>query len=109
MYYLLRGNSNLPGALLSIGFGVGGLLISYANLKPFILRPSKAYHWYTAHIGNMMGGYIATFTAFLSTMVTRFDLMNPFLAFALPSLIGIPLLIFWTNRIEKSFAKPLNK
>ncbi|MEQ8245390.1 hypothetical protein, partial [Fulvivirga sp.] len=59
--------------------------------------------------GNITSHHIATFTAFLSTMVTRFDLMNPFLAFALPSLIGIPLLIFWTNRIEKSFAKPLNK
>lgn len=105
LYYLFRENNNLAGALLSIGFGVGGLLISYTNLKPFIQRPTKPYHWYTAHIGNMMGGYIATFTAFLSTMVTRFELMNPFLAFALPSLIGIPLLLFWTNRIERTFSK----
>ncbi len=108
MYYLLRGNSNLPGALLSIGFGIGGFMISYTNLKPLVVRPSKAYHWYLAHIGNMMGGYIATFTAFLSTMVTRFELMNPFLAFALPSLIGIPLLLFWTNRIEKKYSATAN-
>ena len=47
----------------------------------------------------------ATFTAFLSTIVTRYDLMNPFVAFALPSLIGIPLLIFWQQKIEKSFTK----
>lgn len=105
LYYLFSANNNIYGALLSIGFGIGGLMISYANLKPFLLRPDKTYHWYLAHIGNMMGGYIATLTAFLSTMVTRFELMNPFLAFALPALIGIPLLLFWQHKIEKSFVK----
>ena len=106
LYYLFQPNNNLAGALLSIGFGIGGFMISYTNLYPFFIRPKKAYHWYLAHIGNMMGGYIATFTAFLSTMVTRFDLMNPFVAFALPPLIGIPLLLFWQKRIEKKFEKP---
>lgn len=105
IYYLFRENSNLASALLSIGFAAGGLLISYTNLKPFIVRPRKAHHWYLSHIGNMMGGYIATLTAFLSTMVTRFELMNPFVAFALPSLIGIPLLIYWTNKVDQSFTK----
>jgi uncharacterized membrane protein len=104
LYYLFEANNNLPGVVLSIGFGIGGLLLSYTNLKPFIKRPKKIYHWYTAHIGNMMGGYIATLTAFLSTMVTRFDLMNPFIAFALPSLIGIPMLLYWTKRIDKKLS-----
>lgn len=103
VYYFLRGNTNVAGATLSIAFGVGGFLISYTNLKPFIIRPDKAYHWYLAHIGNMMGGYIATLTAFLSTMVTRFELMNPFLAFALPSLFGVPFIIYWLNQTEKKF------
>lgn len=108
LYYgLLRGFSS-GGALLSIGFGIGGLLISYTNLIPFINSPKKPYHWYLSHIGNMMGGYIATLTAFLSTLVTRFDIMNPYLAFALPSLIGIPLLLFWQQHVIKSF-KPLNR
>ncbi len=91
------------GALLSIGFGIGGLLISYTNLKPFAVKPNKSYHWYLSHNGNMMGGYIATFTAFLSTIVTRFDLMNPYLAFALPSIMGIPLLLYWQKQIERKF------
>lgn len=100
LYYAFSNGFLTGGTILSIGFGLGGLLISYTNLKPFIIKPEKAYHWYLSHIGNMMGGYIATFTAFLSTMVTRFELMNPFLAFALPSLIGIPLLLFWQKRTE---------
>lgn len=108
LYYYFN-SGNVAGSLLSIGFGVGGFLISCVNLKPFVVRPNKAYHWYMAHIGNMMGGYIATVTAFISTMVTRFDVMNPFIAFALPSLIGVPLLIFWQKRMEKSFQKPIEK
>ncbi|RZS92462.1 hypothetical protein [Aquimarina brevivitae] len=103
IYYLLARPGINSGALLSIGFGIGGLLISYTNLKQFIKTPKEPYHWYLAHIGNMMGGYIATFTAFLSTIVTRFELMNPFLAFALPSLIGIPLLLYYQNRIQINF------
>lgn len=104
-YYILQRGIGSGGALLSLGFGIGGLFLSYTNLEPFVRAPKKAYHWYLSHIGNMMGGYIATFTAFLSTMVTRFELMNPFLAFALPSLIGIPLLIYWQKQIEKNFQK----
>ena len=102
IYYLSKNGPFSGGALLSMGFGIGGLLISCVNLHPFIIKPKKAYHWYLSHIGNMMGGYIATLTAFLSTVVTRYDVMNPFLAFALPSLIGVPMLIFWQRKI-KSF------
>ena len=101
IYYLSKNGLFSGGALLSLGFGIGGLLISYVNLHPFIIKPKKAYHWYLSHIGNMMGGYIATLTAFLSTVVTRYDVMNPFLAFALPSLIGVPILIFWQRKIER--------
>jgi uncharacterized membrane protein len=103
IYFGLTRGFDSGGALLSIGFGFGGLLLSYTNLKPFIVRPDKAYHWYLSHIGNMMGGYIATFTAFLSTIVSRYDFINPYLAFALPALIGVPLLLYWLHKTEKKF------
>lgn len=106
VYYVIAKGFTSGGALLSIGFGLGGLAISYNNLMPFVKAPKKAYHWYVAHIGNMMGGYIATLTAFFSVMISRYEFMNPFLGFALPSLIGVPLLIYWTKKIEKQFQKP---
>lgn len=105
VYYLTRNGITSRGGLLSLGFGLGGLVISYNNLLPFVKRPKKSYHWYLAHIGNMMGGYIATLTAFFSVMISRYEFMNPFLGFALPSLVGVPLLIYWNNRIEKKFQK----
>lgn len=103
IYYAVTPDANVPGVLLSAGFGLGGMYLSYINMKPFIYKPEKAHHWYTYHLGNMMGGYIATFTAFFSTMVTRFEFMNPFLAFALPSLFGIPLIIYWTHKTALKF------
>ena len=102
IYYLALGR-NLGAPLLSIGFGVGGMLISYTNLVPFVKRPRKPCHWYLSHIGNMTGGYIATSTAFISTVNTRLDVMNPFWAFALPSLIGITVLLFWQRQVDKGF------
>lgn len=103
IYFGLTKGFTSGGALLSIGFGLGGLLLSYTNLRPFIVKPYKTYHWYLSHIGNMMGGYIATFTAFISTIASRFDSINPYLAFAMPALIGVPLLFYWLHKIEKKF------
>ena len=105
IYYSIENGFFSGGALLSVGFGIGGLLISYVNLKPFIIKPNKSYHWYLSHIGNMFGGYIATSTAFLSTLISKYEIMNPFLGFALPSIIGVPVLIYWINKTEKNFNK----
>ncbi len=102
-FYLLFTLGPGGGALLSLGFGIGGLALTYTNLKPFLVRPGRANHWYTAHIGNMMGGYIATSTAFYSTIVSRYQFMNPYIAFALPAIIGVPILIYWINREERQY------
>jgi uncharacterized membrane protein len=103
LYFYIFTEASQGAVLLTLGFGMGGMMISYTNLHPLVIRPTKPYHWYLAHIGNLMGGYIATLTAFLSTMVTRYELMNTYLAFALPSLIGIPLLLYWQQRTERQF------
>jgi len=103
IYYSIKNGFFSGGTLLSVGFGIGGLLISYVNLKPFIIKPNKSYHWYLSHIGNMFGGYIATSTAFLSTLVFKYEIINPFLGFALPSIIGVPVLIYWMKKTEKTF------
>lgn len=103
-YFLPIGFVNSQSmALLSIGFGLGGIAISYVNIKPFIVKPTESYHWYLSHLGNMLGGYIATFTAFVSTISSRLDFSYPILAFISPAIIGIPLLIFWLNRQENKF------
>ena len=46
IFYCIKNGFFSGGTLLSIGFGIGGLLISYTNIKPFVFRPKKAHHWY---------------------------------------------------------------
>jgi len=108
LYYLTL-EGHVAAALLSVGFGSGGLLLSYTNLKPFVVKPDRPYHWYLAHIGNMTGGYIATFTAFTSTTLGSSGIIDPIVAFALPSLLGIPLLLYWTHITTKRFEAASNR
>lgn len=95
-YWLWEGQYIAGG--MSVGFALGGLAISHANLHPFIQSPTESNQWYQAHIGNMMGSYIATFTAFLSTTLGSSGLINPYLLFVLPSLIGVPMLLYWQRK-----------
>ncbi len=54
--------------------------------------------WVIRHIGMMLGGYIATFTAFLVVNVTLVSL--PWLPWLLPTIIGTPLIAYWTRKYQ---------
>ena len=73
-----------------------------------MIKPNKSYHWYLSHIGNMLGGYIATSTAFMVTINGKFEIMDPFLGFALPSMIGVPLIVYWIKKTEKNMLGSIN-
>lgn len=88
-------------AYLSIGFGIGGLIIVYGQLKSFLAKPKDKNRWFYAHIGNMTGGFIASVTAF-STQVMVF--MPGVLQWIWPSLIGIPILAYWISTYQRKLA-----
>lgn len=52
--------------------------------------------WLSRHIGMMLGAYIATLTAFLVVNVRRFE--PAWLPWLLPSMIGVPLILYWTRK-----------
>lgn len=89
-------------AFLSIGFGLGGLLLVFGQLKSFLSPPIDKHRWLYAHIGNMTGGFIAAVTAF-STQVMVF--MPGVLQWIWPSLVGVPLLSYWIS----SYRRKLNQ
>lgn len=96
----------------SIALLNGALAISSQKGRQLHRKAGSIYFWAMTLVfitGIIMADYIATFTAFSATVVSRLDLMNPFLAFALPPLIGVPLLIYWQHKIEKSFTKTQNR
>ncbi len=98
-------NKNIGFAYLAIGFGIGGALISRTNLIPFITPPKHKMHWWTSHMGNIFGGYIATMTAFSATVYPMVFNSNSIIAWIWPSLIGVPISIIWRKRYERKFKK----
>ena len=101
IYSLVSGNPN-GTAYLSIGFGIGGCLLSYTNLKPFFKRPDHKMYWWLSHMGNMIGGYIATTTAFSTTIFGILG-VNSVFVWIWPAIIGIPLTEIWQKRYKKKF------
>ncbi|MDN5203971.1 DUF2306 domain-containing protein [Fulvivirgaceae bacterium BMA10] len=79
-------------AYLAIGFGIGGLSLVISNLRSFIKPPKEKNAWLFNHIGGMIGGYIATLTAFSATVL---NFLPGIWAWIWPSIIGIPLINFW--------------
>ncbi|MGE0589760.1 MAG: hypothetical protein AB7O48_14380 [Cyclobacteriaceae bacterium] len=80
---------------LAIGFGIGGLLVVWSQLRVFTRTYSDKRQWLYSHIGNMTGGFIASVTAF-STQVLTF-LPDAF-QWVWPSVIGVPIIFYWIKR-----------
>jgi len=88
-------------AYLAIGFGTAGLLTAKGNLMKFLKHPPKNT-WIYEHIGGMLGGYIATVTAFSSQVMV---FLPGWMQWIWPTLVGVPVIMYWTrryrNRLEK--------
>ncbi|MGB0524591.1 MAG: hypothetical protein ACPGJS_16580 [Flammeovirgaceae bacterium] len=91
---------------LAIGFGVGGILITYTNTKPFFIKPKNKQFWWFHHLNNMMGGLIATTTAFSTTIFGILEINSVFV-WLWPTLIGVPLIRWWNRSYRKKFDRQL--
>jgi len=85
-------------AYLSIFFGLGGLILVTRNVLDFIRPPKTKYQWLFRHIGNMTGGFIASVTAFSANVL---NFMPGALQWLWPSLIGVPLIVYWIRTYRK--------
>lgn len=81
---------------LALGFGLGGMVIAMGNLRSFIARVD-GHKWVFEHMGGMLGGYIATLTAFSSQMLT---FMPGWLQWVWPSILGIPFIAYWIRKYK---------
>lgn len=85
-----------------IVFGAIGSFLAISDAKLlYDIKNKKEIHkstWLIRHIGMMLGGYIATFTAFLVVNITLTSL--PWLPWLLPTIIGTPLIAYWTRKYQ---------
>lgn len=103
--WLLWSKGNSFG-LVPLAFG--GVMLSGVkeDYHRFTVPPTEKNHWLLKHITGMMGGYIATLTAFLVQNVQT----NPsFMAWLAPTMLITPLIIYSTNKIRKGKSKIVMK
>ncbi len=91
-------------AVMKNSFGITGIVFGFIMLrgvlrdyKRFTVPPAQKNHWLFIHIGNMIGGYIATFTAFLVQNVHT----NPaFIAWLAPTIVFVPFLFYTIGKFK---------
>lgn len=81
----------------------GGLAIGLAarDVRSFLRPPADPRAWWYQHMGNMLGAYIATVSAF---SVVNFTALPPAARFLWPTVVGSPLIAIWTRYYKRRFA-----
>jgi uncharacterized membrane protein len=103
--FLLIGIAQLSGLWILVGersFGI--VMVVFASISILMVRQDiNSYmgkvryrnHWILIHLSRMLGANIAAFTAFL---VVNNKLLPGIVAWLLPTVIGVPLIFYWTNK-----------
>lgn len=93
-------NGAQSGIILLV-FGSLGAMLLVGDLKMYLRSPDDPRFWLFQHINKMNGGLITAFTALL---VNNNTFIPGFLAWLLPTLLGVLLGTYW-NRKYKGKAK----
>jgi hypothetical protein len=96
-------NQNSFGWVL-IAFGTIGLLFVWSDFKIFRNQKTPRPKFLASHISKMMGAFIASLTAFFVT--TNIGLPS-IVAWLLPTLLFVPLIIKWIRQYAPKTKKPI--
>jgi uncharacterized membrane protein len=89
------------GIVASI-FGILGGLGNYREYLHYIKGYTTKNGWLYVHISGMLGGYIATLTAFLVNVVT---FQPSFVLWLAPTVVIVPYMIYVSQKFRKKFNK----
>ena len=90
--FLLKSNLNI----VLLVFGLSGIVFGIRDISSFKDRKTLRKKWLRRHIGNMTGGYIAAFTAFLVVNEVLPGLANWFL----PTVLGSVYIGYWIKKVR---------
>ena len=88
--------------LLAMLFGFGGMIAVWGELKTYLKPPKNKHHWLFNHIGSMVGGFIASVTAFSTQTLSFLPGIMPWIW---PAILGTPFIIFWTRYYRKKLGE----
>lgn len=97
IYILIKANNF--GIVLLV-FGVISILFVYKDYQNFTGKSKIKNYWLTTHLQRMIGSYIASFTAFL---VVNNTILPGMVAWLLPTIIMVPLIVKWSRKYQVEF------
>ncbi len=85
--------------LVFLVFGIFGLLFVREDINNFREKSRYKNYWLLAHISRMVGGYIASLTAFLVVNAKYIPFEFPlFLFWIFPSMLLVPFIMKWSRK-----------
>jgi hypothetical protein len=103
LYALVPREAGRPGLWpVALGFGLLGLLLAAREFVSFKRVAADPRAWWYRHMGNMVGAYIATVSAF---SVVNFTFLPPMVRWLWPTAVGVPLIFIWIRSYRRRFAR----
>jgi uncharacterized membrane protein len=92
--------------VLSIVFGLFLALDARSDVQSFTRAPADKNWWWFYHMSRMIGGYIATVTAFLVQNVSRhLPAEWSWVTWIAPAVVGTALITIWIVYYKRKFAE----
>ena len=76
--------------------------LAASDIWKFMHPPADKNFWWYAHMGGMIGSYIAAVSAF---SVVNFRFLPPEVRWLWPSAIGVPGIFIWIGYYQKRFGR----
>jgi uncharacterized membrane protein len=90
--------------IVAIVFGFIGLRASTAEMWKFVKKPKEKMFWWYSHLGNMIGSYIAAWTAFSVTTLSRVFHHAGVILWLWPTIVGVPAIVLTIAYYKRKFA-----
>lgn len=92
----------LPAPAVPIAFGLIGAAVGAGDIWRFLHPPTDRNAWWYAHMGGMIGSYIATVGAFSAV---NFYFLPILVRWLWSTAIGVPAISIWIAYYRRKFAR----
>jgi len=87
--------------IVPVVFGALGMLLAGLDIAKFVRPPADRHAWWFAHMGGMLGSYIATVSAF---SVVNFAFLPTTVRWLWPTVLGTVAIAAWVRYYRVRFA-----
>ena len=88
--------------IVPVVFGTLGMILAGLDIGKFVRPPTDRNAWWFAHMGGMLGSYIAAVSAF---SVVNFTFLPTAVRWLWPTVIGTPLIALWITYYRIRFSR----